>query len=98
KPNGKGYPWGFRADDIPLGGKILAIVDIFEALTAKDRPYKPAIPIEKALKILDDEESRGGIDGRLYRLFKEKKIYSLFETQAGFVERPDAPVIPKITS
>jgi len=89
KPNGQGYPWGFRADDIPLGGKILAIVDIFEALTAKDRPYKPAIPIEKALKILDDEEARGGIDSKLYRLFKEKRIFKLFESQTGFVTRPE---------
>jgi HD-GYP domain-containing protein (c-di-GMP phosphodiesterase class II) len=89
KPNGTGYPWGFRADDIPLGGKILAIVDIFEALTAKDRPYKPAIPIEKALKILDDEEARGGIDSRLYRLFKDKGIYKLFESETGFVTRPE---------
>ena len=90
KPNGTGYPWGFRADDIPLGGKILAIVDIFEALTAKDRPYKPAIPIEKALKILDDEEARGGIDSKLYRLFKEKRLYKLFESETGFVTKPDA--------
>jgi HD-GYP domain-containing protein (c-di-GMP phosphodiesterase class II) len=89
KPNGTGYPWGFRADDIPLGGKILAIVDIFEALTAKDRPYKPAIPIEKALKILDDEEARGGIDSKLYGLFKEKRIFKLFESETGFVTRPE---------
>ena len=88
KPNGTGYPWGFRAADIPLGGKILAIVDIFEALTAKDRPYKPAIPIEKALKILDDEEARGGIDSKLYALFKDRRIYRLYESQTGFVTRP----------
>jgi len=88
KPNGTGYPWGFRADDIPLGGKILAIVDIFEALTAKDRPYKPAIPIEKALKILDDEETRGGIDSRLYKLFKDRRIFTLFESETGFVKKP----------
>jgi HD-GYP domain-containing protein (c-di-GMP phosphodiesterase class II) len=89
KPNGTGYPWGFRAADIPLGGKILAIVDIFEALTAKDRPYKPAIPIEKALKILDDEEARGGIDSKLYGLFKDKRIFKLFESETGFVTRAE---------
>src|SRR5688572_13184904 len=94
KPNGTGYPWGFRAADIPLGGKILAIVDIFEALTAKDRPYKPAIPIEKALKILDDEEARGGIDSKLYALFKDKRIYKLFESETGFVTRPELAAAP----
>ena len=97
KVNGTGYPWGFHAQDIPLGGKILAIVDIFEALTAKDRPYKPAIPIEKALKILDDEEARGGIDSKLYRLFKDRGIYTLFLGETGFIRRPEGPVIPKHT-
>ena len=95
KPNGTGYPWGFRSGDIPMGGKILAIVDIFEALTAKDRPYKPAIPIEKALKILDDEEARGGIDSKLYQLFKERRIFKLFESETGFVTRPEPAVAPK---
>jgi HD-GYP domain-containing protein (c-di-GMP phosphodiesterase class II) len=94
KPNGLGYPWGFRSADIPMGGKILAIVDIFEALTAKDRPYKPAIPIEKALKILDDEEARGGIDSKLYQLFKDKHIYKLFESETGFVTRPEPATAP----
>src|SRR6185503_5034136 len=48
KPKETGYPWRYRTDEIPKGGKILAIVAIFEALTAKDRQYKPAIPLEKA--------------------------------------------------
>jgi len=96
KVNGSGYPWGFKAEDIPMGGKILAIVDIYEALTAKDRPYKPAIPVEKALAILDDEEARGNIDTKLYRLFKEKKIYALFSGgETGFVKTPSDQVIPK---
>lgn len=94
KINGSGYPWGFKAPDIPFGGKILAIVDIFEALTAKDRPYKPAIPVEKALAILDDEVARGNLDPDLYRLFKERRIYSLFATDTGFVARPAEPQLP----
>ncbi|MBI4564633.1 MAG: HD domain-containing protein [Planctomycetes bacterium] len=97
KVNGAGYPWGFRGDEIPLGGRILAIVDIFEALTAKDRPYKPAIPIDKALAILDDEAARGAIDREIYALFKERGIYGLFSGDTGFVRRPDPEVLsPKL--
>jgi HD-GYP domain-containing protein (c-di-GMP phosphodiesterase class II) len=85
--NGSGYPWGLRGNDIPIGGRILAIVDIYEALTASDRPYKPAIPIEKALAILDDECAKGNIDPKLYGLFKERKIYQMFVDETGFVPR-----------
>jgi HD-GYP domain-containing protein (c-di-GMP phosphodiesterase class II) len=88
KINGSGYPWGFKAADIPLGGKILAIVDIFEALTAKDRPYKPAMPVEKAMAIVDDEVARGALDKDLWALFKEKKLHQLFAGESGFVGKP----------
>lgn len=88
--NGVGYPWGLKGLDIPIGGRILAIVDIYEALTASDRPYKPAIPIEKALAILDDECSRGNICPKLYGLFKERKIFQMFVDETGFVPRGPA--------
>ncbi len=91
KMNGTGYPWGFKGEDIPIGGRILAIVDIYEALTAKDRPYKPAIPVDKALKILDDEAAKGGLDLKIYQLFKDKKIYMTFINETGFVQRPSTP-------
>ncbi len=95
KVNGSGYPWGFKGDEIPLGGKILAIVDIYEALTAKDRPYKPAIPVDKALKILDDECARGNIDAKIYQLFKDRKIYMMFTGDSGFIKTPQTPQMPK---
>jgi HD-GYP domain-containing protein (c-di-GMP phosphodiesterase class II) len=93
KVNGSGYPWGLVGDEIPLGGRILAIVDIYEALTASDRPYKPAYSTEKALAILDGELDRGTIDARLYRLFKERKIYQLFMDETGFVQKPSFPKV-----
>ena len=88
KVNGSGYPWGFKAPDIPFGGKILAIVDIFEALTAKDRPYKKAMPVDKAMAILDDEVARGALDKDLWALFKERKLQTLFAGETGFVGAP----------
>jgi hypothetical protein len=95
KLNGSGYPWGFREHDIPFGGRILAIVDIFEALTAKDRPYKPAIPVDKAVAILDDECARGNIDKNLWGLFKDRKLHSLFAGEGGKVQTPSEPTPPR---
>lgn len=96
KVDGSGYPWGFKGAEIHLGGRILAIVDIYEALTAKDRPYKPAIPVDRALKILDEECARGTLDRELYQLFKDRKIYLLFSDETGFVARPSQPVMPDV--
>ncbi|MBV8879360.1 MAG: HD domain-containing protein, partial [Planctomycetaceae bacterium] len=95
KMNATGYPWKLKGDEIPLGGQILAIVDIFEALTAKDRPYKPAIPIDKAIAIVQDEVNRGALNAKLWQLFLDRQVYNLFADQTGFVLRPQAPDLPK---
>ena len=50
--NGKGYPLGLKGDEIPFEGKLMAVTDIAEALTASDRPYKKAMPNSNAIKIL----------------------------------------------
>jgi HD-GYP domain-containing protein (c-di-GMP phosphodiesterase class II) len=94
KINGSGYPWKLKGDEVPMGGQILAIVDIFEALTAKDRPYKPAIPIDKAIAILQDEVNRGALNPKLWQLFLDRQLYNLFADQAGFVYRPPQPQVP----
>jgi HD-GYP domain-containing protein (c-di-GMP phosphodiesterase class II) len=94
KINGAGYPWKLKGDEIPLGGQILAIVDIYEALTAKDRPYKPAIPIEKAIAIVQEEVNRGCHNPKLWQLFLDRQIFNLFADQTGFVQRPTGPHLP----
>jgi HD-GYP domain-containing protein (c-di-GMP phosphodiesterase class II) len=71
--NGTGYPHRLRAEEIPLQSKIMSISDIFDALTASDRPYQPAVPVEKALHILDLEVKDGHIDGELVRIFVDSK-------------------------
>jgi HD-GYP domain-containing protein (c-di-GMP phosphodiesterase class II) len=95
KINGSGYPWKLKGDEVPLGGQILAIVDIFEALTAKDRPYKPAIPVEKAIAIVQDDVNKGALNAKLWQLFLDRKIYNIFMDETGFVHRPAGPQIPK---
>jgi HD-GYP domain-containing protein (c-di-GMP phosphodiesterase class II) len=95
KIDGSGYPWKLKGDEVPLGGQILAIVDIFEALTAKDRPYKPAIPIDKAIAIVQEEVNRGALNAKIWKLFLDRKLYLLFSDETGFVHRPPTPVFMK---
>ncbi|MDR0858240.1 MAG: GAF domain-containing protein [Oscillospiraceae bacterium] len=69
--NGKGYPKRLSGDEIPPEARLLTIVDVFDALTANDRPYKPAMPTEKALGILSSMVKDGQIDGDILALFIE---------------------------
>lgn len=77
KLNGQGYPNGLTATDIPVQAKMMTICDIYDALSASDRPYKRAVPTDRALDILKlcvrDEE----IDAELFRLFLDAQIYRL---------------------
>lgn len=73
--NGAGYPKGLKGDEIALQSRILCIADIFDALTAPDRPYKKAMPLEQTLKILQEEATRGKLDPDLVDLFVRRKLY-----------------------
>lgn len=79
KLNGCGYPYGLKEADIPLGAKMMTICDIFDALTATDRPYKAAVPLERALSILQSEVECGHVDVDLVRLFCETKAYQVLD-------------------
>jgi len=75
KPDGSGYPLGLKGDALPLQSRVIALADIFEALTAKDRPYKKGKTVGEALKIIGEMVGEQHIDGRLYDLFIAQKIY-----------------------
>lgn len=75
KLDGSGYPLGKKADEIPVASKIMTIADIYDALTARDRPYKRAVPRERALDILGYEVKDGHVDADLFRVFLEAKVY-----------------------
>jgi len=80
--NGTGYPNRLRAEEIPLQSKMMSISDIFDALTASDRPYKRAVPVEKALEILGFEVKDQHVDGELVRIFTEARVWeSLLATR-----------------
>ena len=69
KPNGSGYPGGLHADDLSIESRMLAVADIYDALTAADRPYRKAAPHEVAARILREEAERGLLDSDLVETF-----------------------------
>jgi HD-GYP domain-containing protein (c-di-GMP phosphodiesterase class II) len=73
--NGGGYPRRLPARDIPVETRIMTIADIFDALTASDRPYKKAVPIDRALGIIESEVKSGKCDAELFRVFVEGEVY-----------------------
>jgi HD-GYP domain-containing protein (c-di-GMP phosphodiesterase class II) len=75
KLDGKGYPRSISAPEIPVQTRIMTISDIYDALTASDRPYKKAVPAAKALDILGYEAKEGKVDKGLLELFIEAKVY-----------------------
>jgi hypothetical protein len=77
KLNGTGYPYRLRADDIPVQAKIMTICDMFDALSASDRPYKRAVPAERALDILEMSVKGNELDPELFRLFVDAKVFHL---------------------
>jgi len=75
KLDGTGYPYGARAEAIPVQSRMMAIADIYDALTASDRPYKKALRAEEALAILDAERRAGALDSALLDLFIEARVF-----------------------
>ncbi|MEZ5964817.1 MAG: HD domain-containing phosphohydrolase [Planctomycetota bacterium] len=73
--DGKGYPRGLRGSALSTQARILAIADVFEALTAKDRPYKPGKPLSESLRILGSMVVEGAIDPQLFDVFVRAKVY-----------------------
>ncbi|HUG53907.1 MAG TPA: HD domain-containing phosphohydrolase [Vicinamibacteria bacterium] len=83
KMDGTGYPRRLQAAEIPIQSRMMAISDIFDALVAWDRPYKKAVPVERALNILRDEAGTGKLDRQILDVFIEAKIYEKTLPRAG---------------
>ncbi len=74
KLDGTGYPRAIPDNTIPVQSRMMSIADIYDALTASDRPYKKAVPHQLALDILKKEAQSGQLDMELYRIFVEAEI------------------------
>jgi HD-GYP domain-containing protein (c-di-GMP phosphodiesterase class II) len=75
KLDGSGYPKRKRADEILPQTRMMTISDIYDALTAQDRPYKRAVPPTRALDIMSQEVTRGQLDKDLFKVFVDAKVY-----------------------
>jgi HD-GYP domain-containing protein (c-di-GMP phosphodiesterase class II) len=76
KLDGSGYPRGLTGEQIPLQARMMTIADIYDALTAQDRPYKRAVPPVVALDILHAEAGEGKLDSELLDVFVTRQIYA----------------------
>ncbi len=75
KLDGTGYPLGLKRDQIPLQSRMMAISDIYDALTAMDRPYKRAVSTERAIEILHIEAGQGKLDKELLEVFVQSAAF-----------------------
>lgn len=73
--DGKGYPRGLNEQQLSIPARIMAIADVFEALTSSDRPYKKGKSLEEAMQIMTTMATSGHIDPKLYLLFLEQHVY-----------------------
>jgi HD-GYP domain-containing protein (c-di-GMP phosphodiesterase class II) len=87
KMNGTGYPNRLRGDEIPVQARMMSICDIFDALSAADRPYKKAVSIERALDILDMSVRDRDLDSDLFQMFLDARIYELTSSQSPAAAR-----------
>ncbi len=76
--DGKGYPRGLRGDQMSVQARIMGIADIFEALTARDRPYKPGKTLTESLQILGKMRLEGHIDPELFDIFIRSRVYERY--------------------
>ncbi|MGB4674592.1 MAG: HD domain-containing phosphohydrolase [Azovibrio sp.] len=87
--DGKGYPKGLKREDMSWQARMMGIADIFEALTAGDRPYKSAMKLSQALAIMQDFRDGGHIDPDLFDVFLQAKVHRQYGArflQAGQVD------------
>ncbi len=93
KLNGKGYPLGLNAEQLTLEARVLALADVFEALTASDRPYKDAKKLSESMKIIDFMVKDGGLDGDLVQFFYEQQLHIKYAKQELKAEQNDVTEI-----
>src|SRR5437879_3381996 len=78
KLDGSGYPNHLTAEEIPAQTRMMTICDIFDALTATDRPYKLALPVSRALDIIAANVKAGKLDGAYFDVFVGAQLHELF--------------------
>lgn len=99
KLNGKGHPFGFKAEQLPIQSRILAVADIYEALTSADRPYKKAKTLSESLKIMAFCVKDGDLDSEILDFFIDSGLYMDFAKEhmnSEQIDQPDLNAVKKI--
>lgn len=91
--NGQGYPQGLTEKDMSVQARIMAIADVFEALTSSDRPYKKAKTLSESLAIMTHMATSGHLDPKLYLLFLEQEVY--LEYAANHLDNTQCDLVDK---
>ena len=94
--DGKGYPRGLRGDQMSVQARIMGIADIFEALTARDRPYKPGKTLTESLQILGKMRLDGHIDPDLFDIFVRTRVYESYAKEFMDPSQIDSVDVTKI--
>ena len=94
--DGKGYPQGLTRDQMSVQARIMAIADIFEALTAHDRPYKAANTLSESLFILGKMAQGGHVDPDLFDVFIREQVYLKYANQFLSSDQNDEVDVAKI--
>jgi HD-GYP domain-containing protein (c-di-GMP phosphodiesterase class II) len=76
--DGKGYPRGLTKEQMSVPARLMALADIFEALSAADRPYKSAKPVSECLKIMSGMAKNNHLDSDLFAIFVRSKVYEAY--------------------
>ena len=79
--DGKGYPKGLTREQMSWQARMMGIADIFEALTARDRPYKPGMKLSQAMGIMCNFKQNGHIDPDLFDVFVRERVYLKYAQQ-----------------
>jgi HD-GYP domain-containing protein (c-di-GMP phosphodiesterase class II)/HAMP domain-containing protein len=96
--DGSGFPHGLRGEQLTLQGRILGLADVFEALTAKDRPYKPGRTVTETLCILQRMVDEGHLDPDLHQALVEQKVHLRYAAEYLSSEQIDAEHLAEIES
>ena len=94
--DGKGYPRGLTRDQMSVQARIMGIADIFEALTARDRPYKKGKTLTESLQILGQMKLNGHVDPDLFDIFVRERVYLRYAQQFMDPAQIDAVDVSRI--
>ncbi len=99
--DGKGYPRGLTRDQMSIPARIMAVADVFEALTSSDRPYKKAMPLSQTLNIMGRMVEDNHLDPDIFRLFVESEVYLKYAEKflkTDQIDEIDTTNLPGITA